>query len=903
MRDPWIKSLTCILVGGLIGNFAPTNWWWLYIGLILWLALGIYLWFPLKLGEEKKGLFLILCGALSIGLIFGLAGREAIPQPLELKQTQIVGELQDWFLTDKGAVGQLKILEPPRGGISHQILLGDNLEKNLGKNLGKNLERGIGKGLEESLVGNKYRLRIYFDKEGNLPQGWDLIRPGDIIEFNGKIEHPKAPGTKGQFDYPRYYAVRGLSGVLTGQGEVKILATGEPSLTWQLRNQMRDLLAGAPPELGGLLEGILFGDTGRVPQEELEPYRITGVYHIFSASGSNVAFLFALCWLVLGIFPPSLRVVVICGILILYAFLCGGNPPILRATIMGIFVLLGRLGKGRTSSLRGLLIAGVGLFLWQPLILGDVGFQLSFLATWGIIQLGTPLAKEFPFKNWPKVIREALSMTLAAQLAILPLMIITFNRVSLIGLLANLLVLFLIGAIFELGVLALFFLWLPILALPLLEVSLRLLDFVSQGLFYLAQVPLADVWVVNPGLPFWLFWYGGMGILLIGKEKVAFVCKVWLGHCQRILEHFWKGPFIQRLKRSSKSVLENFLRNSLKDSRRDVLEDLGRKLREICKYFFSKLFPSLNSFLKRLGIQGYRLLVFLLLLLLLWSPWSVPSVLEVTLIDVGQGDCILIETPGGKRLMVDTGPKTDSFDAGERIIVPYLLEQGINSLDALFLTHPHGDHVGGAGAILRTIPVGWIGIPEDGQDWLEGEGWTSTGDGWGIGGLEGELIVLLQKQTVERLKAGDRILLDSGIVIDVIGPTRVLTGTKSDENNNSLILLLKNKDGQRVLLTGDMEDEQMVELARSGQDFDADLFKVPHHGSRFSMAMEMLEQIHPKAVMIPVGKNTFGHPSSQVLSYWEERGVPIYRTDEDGTIVFRFDRGRMEVRMGRGDID
>lgn len=469
MRDPWIKPLTCILVGGLMGNFAPIGWWWLYIGLFFWLALGIYLWFPLRLREEKKGQFLLLCGALSIGFIFGLAGREALPQPLELKQTQIVGELQDWFLTDNGAVGQLEILEPPRGGISDQFLLGDNLEKNQGRSLGII----SGKGLEESLVGNKYRLRIYFDKEGNLPQGWDLIRPGDIIEFAGKIEHPKAPGTKGQFDYPRYYAVRGLSGVLTAQGEVKILATGEPSLTWQLRNQMREHLAGAPPELGGLLEGILFGDTGRVPQEELEPYRITGVYHIFSASGSNVAFLFALCWLVLRVFPPALRVVVICGILILYACLCGGNPPILRATIMGIFVLLGRLGKGRTSSLRGLLIAGVGLFLWQPLILGDVGFQLSFLATWGIIQLSTPLAKQFPFKSWPKIIRNALAMTLAAQLAILPLMIITFNRVSLVGLLANLLVLFLIGTIFELGILALFFLWLPIVALPLLEVSLR----------------------------------------------------------------------------------------------------------------------------------------------------------------------------------------------------------------------------------------------------------------------------------------------------------------------------------------------------------------------------------------------------------------------------------------------
>lgn len=868
MRDPWSKPLTCILVGGVWGNFTPAEWWWVYLGVFFWVGLGIFIWLPQKAGVERKGQFLILCGALSIGFIFGLAGKEALPEPLEIKQAQVVGELQDWFITDNGALGQLEVLEPLRGGSSDQSFLG------------------------ESLVANKYRLRIYYDKDGELPQGWDLVRPGDVIEFTGKIEHPKAPGTQGQFDYPRYYAVRGFSGVLTAQGEVRILDTGNPPFTWQLRDQIRDLLTGAPPELGGLLEGILFGDTGRVPQEELEPYRITGVYHIFSASGSNVAFLLALCWMILLWAPPTWRVLLTCGVLILYAFLCGGNPPILRATIMGIFVLLGRLGKGRSHSLRGLLVAGVGLFLWQPLILGDVGFQLSFMAAWGIIQLSAPLAKLSGFRRWPKVIREALVMTLGAQIAILPLMITTFHRVSIIGLLANLLVLFIIGAIFELGILALFFIWLPIIALPLLEVSLRLLNIVSEGLFYLAQVPLADVWVVNPGVPFWLFWYGGIGVLLLGKEKVAFVCKVWLGHLQRRFEHFIETPYIRKYR----SFLKDSLKNYLSDSQRDLLSNF---LSSVSSSLLGKALPFLRNLLKKYGIQGYRLLSLLLLLLLLWSPWHSPPVLEVTLIDVGQGDCILIQTPQGKRILVDTGPKADRFDAGERIIVPYLLEQGINRLDALFLTHPHGDHAGGAAAILKTIPVGWVGIPEDGQDWLEGEGWTTTGDGWGIGGLDGELIVLLKKVPVEKLKVGDRLTLDSGIAVTVIAPTRVLTGTKSDENNNSLILSIENNDGQRILLTGDMEEEQMVEIARSGQGFDADLFKVPHHGSRFSMATEMLDQIHPKAVMIPVGKNSFGHPSSQVLSYWEERGVPIYRSDEDGTVVFRFDRGRMEVRTGR----
>ncbi|WP_019851246.1 DNA internalization-related competence protein ComEC/Rec2 [Desulfitobacterium sp. PCE1] len=856
MRDPWIKKLTASLIGGLIGVYTPEPMWWMVLGIFLWVLLRIVFWRPRDFfGPELWPEILILCASILVGFGFGQTGKFELAPPLTLSPVQVVGELKDWSLHEEGAAGLFEVLEP----VTVQ---------------------------ESALAQKSYSLRVYFDSEGNLPEGWDLVRPGDTLEFTAKIEQPKPPGTQGQFDYPLYNAVRGLSGWITAQGEADILRPGNPGLSWRVRNHVQELLALYPQDQTGLLEGIVFGDTSRIPEEALESYRITGVYHVFSASGSNVAFLLLLCWNFMFFLPRSLRVGITIAVLAFYALLCGGNPPILRATIMSVFVLLGRLGKGRetgrANGYRGLLIAAFLLFIWQPLILKDIGFQLSFMATWGILVLSNKLEKGQWVKGWPKSVRSAFSMTCAAQIATLPLMISVFHRLSLIGILANLLVLFVLGSIFELGILAVFLSFIPQIALPLFQVSLWLLNGVSEFLIQLARLPWADVWVVNPGTLFWVCWYGWLLVLLVGKAKIGFILRVQLG---------------------------NLYRDSLPWVARGLIfiRPLVVAMQKVMPPGLVRVFVAFRERAQfaRLGIKGERILAVLLLLLFLWSPWNAPDVLQVTFIDVGQGDCILIETPGETRIMVDTGPKTGTFDAGEQVIVPYLLQRGIKRLDALILTHPHADHVGGAGAIFETIPVGWVGIPEDGLEWLSYESFEEDGagdnlrNGWGEGGLDWDLIRMLEKMTIKRLSRGDKMALDSNITLTVIAPGKVLRGTKSDENNNSLVLHLENSAGQSVLLTGDMEEEQMEEICRSGQNFEADLLKIPHHGSRYSLMTEMLDRINPRAVVIPVGKNSFGHPSPQVLEYWGERQVPVYRTDEDGTIQIRFDEISMEFITGR----
>lgn len=838
MRDLWTRRIAFLLIGGLIGVNTPEPARLVVLGIFLLFGVRIWLWRPRDFfGPSFHPEILVLTVGILVGILYGFTGSKSLEPPLVLNQVEVVGELTEWTVNDDGATGNFNFRE------------------------------------------RKYRLKVYPNSEGDLLEGWQMIQPGDTLRFTAKLEHPKPPGTRGQFDLPLYYAVRGLSGSLTAQGDAEIVSPGEPSWSWVVRNHVRELLEGIPSSQTGVLEGILFGDTSRIPEADLERYRITGVYHVFSASGSNVAFLLVLCWGVLKFLPTPLRAGVSILVLIFYAVLCGGNPPILRATVMGIFVVLGRLGSGRRNSLRGLIIAALFLFIWRPLNLKDTGFQLSFMATWGIIVLSPRFAGIRRIRCLPQMLQSALVMTCAAQLATLPLLIQAFHRLSLIGFAANLAVLFIIGSIFEIGIIGVLLSFLPGVALPVFQVSLWLLSATSEALFQLARIPWADAWVINPGALFWVCWYGGILVFLVGKERVLFTLWVWASNFRR-----WIDPVVVRLRGAFREILPKEIRLCLRSAKLNAL--------------------SLVRWGKKVGIRGERAFLVVFVLLLLWSPWNTPRVLEVTFIDVGQGDSILIETPKGTRILVDTGPKSERFDAGERILVPYLLQNGIKHLDALILTHAHADHVGGAAAVLKTIPVDWVGVPEDGRDWLNGEKVEderdSTGSGWGEeSGLDRDLVNQLTHKKIEKMTAGDRLTLDSDIQLSVLAPGELLTGTHSDENNNSLVLRLENQAGQSVLLTADMEEEEMEEILRTGQDFSTGLFKVPHHGSRFSLDIDWLDQIDPQAVVIPVGKNTFGHPNSGVLQYWEDRRVPIYRTDEDGTIRVRIDKERMEIIPGR----
>ena len=828
MRDFWTRRVVAFLIGGVGGTYLSISVGLWVLGILSLLFVRIWFWRPKDFwGRVFRPEALLIAAGVVVGFIYGMTAQHEWPKPLSLNYIQLSGQLLDWSESSDKAFGLFRVED----GTGDQDVL-------------------------TVLRGQKYRLTVFPAKNGQFPAGWLQVQPGDSINFAAKLEQPKALGTPGGFDLQLYNEIRGLQGSLIAQGEVTIAVQGSPPLDWLIRKQVREVLSVWDRNDTGVLEGIIFGDSSGIPPDLQERYRVTGVLHIFAASGSNVAFLMGLLWLLTTFLPLGLRIGICTTGLLGYAMLCGGNAPILRATILGIAVLIGRLGRGRVPVLRWLMLAAAGLFVHNPLVLKDLGFQLSFAATWGIIVLGPRIQAWRLLKESPRLLSFAIASTLAAQIATLPLLIIAFHRLSLVGLIANLVILFIIGSIFELGLIAVMLSFIPALAIPLFQVCLWLLQITNAVLAQLALLPWAEVFVLRPGLGFWFCWYGGISIWVVGRDRTSFIVKV---HLRR----FWRWVLFNRYHHFYPAAI-----NQLLDSYREEFGDYSADYWPLSKKQMSWFMIAL-------------------LALLLWSPWTVSRALEVTFLDVGQGDSIIIQTPERHTILLDAGPRSERYDTGEKIIIPYLLHNGVKSLDAVIITHEHLDHVGGAQAVLRDIPVDWVGVPAVG-DRLTNPEWRK------------ELITdsLASSDRLRMLRSGDRIILDSGVSLEVLAPTKVLSGTHSDPNNNSLVFKLNYLENS-ILLTGDMEREEMEEIAKTGVNYESDFFKQPHHGSAFSLVEPWLDAIHPQTVIISVGKNSFEHPSPQILQYWANRQVPVYRTDQAGTIKLRFDDQGVELITGR----
>ena len=901
MREVWVRRVSAFLAGGVAGVFAPNGIEIWLVGILGLLGVRLLVWQPPDFfGRLWRPEIIILGATVLVGYLYGLTGDLRLADPIRIEGVEVRGTLLDWQVSEGQGSGVFEIYAWSGGKV---------------------VNGGQEEAMPDDFAGQKYRLAVYPGADGALPVDWQQVVPGDALTFRANLERAPGAGTPGGFDRRIYDNVRGLSGTLTAKGNMTVLEMGTPSWVWRVRQHVSQYLATWSSEETGVLEGILFGDSSRIPPEIEENYRVTGVLHVFAASGSNVAFVAALFWGLFRFLPRTFRVTGTSLALLFYAALCGGNAPIIRATVLGVAALLGSLGQGRFSALRWLLFAAGGLFIINPLILKDIGFQLSFAATWGIIVLAPRLAALPIMSKVPAGLRQVMAVTWSAQLLTLPLLIDAFHRISLIGLVVNLFILFLLGTVLELGLVAVLLSFSVTLSAPLFQVCFWLLAWTNQILAYLATLPWADVWVLRPGWGFWLLWYGGIALYLVGLEKVLYMVKVQgLVWERKLAARLHRDQGCKRPERperlggsggSAGATSAERFKEPAGDERfkepegaERFKEPAGAKMpeepagaerfREPARAEKSER-PRGSAVSSKMDGAGYRpwrteQIVkwggILLIGLWLWAPWQGQGELEVTFIDVGQGDAILIRTPEEQTILIDAGPKTDNYDAGERIVIPYLLEMGVKELDALLVTHEHQDHIGGVGSILENIPTGWVGVPQV-DERLTALEWRNT-----LSGYE------QQAGQVQTLAVGDRVELDSQAWLEVLAPNEVLVGTHSDANNNSLVLKL-HYAGQTVLLTGDMEAEEMKSMESAGADWEADFYKVPHHGSRYSLEKDLLDTMEPKAVFISVGKNSFGHPAEEIVDYWEQRRVPIYRTDLDGTIRLILDEDGAEIITGR----
>lgn len=256
-----------------------------------------------------------------------------------------------------------------------------------------------------------------------------------------------------------------------------------------------------------------------------------------------------------------------------------------------------------------------------------------------------------------------------------------------------------------------------------------------------------------------------------------------------------------------------------------------------------------------------------------WPISSRTDALRFTFIDVGQGDSILVDFPGGQHMLIDGGGNyDDSFDFGEKVLSPYLLRRGVTRIDYVVISHAHPDHINGLRSIVSNFDVGevWEGInPLD--DPYSSRFRQSVADGL----------------VVKQVTRGDRIDHD-GVVVEVLHPAT--TVRRPVVLNNDSVVLRFTYAGNAALLPGDIEKETEADLVASHQPLSAILLKSPHHGSRTSSTTEFLAAVHPQVVVVCVGsRNRWGLPHSEVLAACRSAGAQVLRTDLSGAIAIEID--------------
>ena len=259
--------------------------------------------------------------------------------------------------------------------------------------------------------------------------------------------------------------------------------------------------------------------------------------------------------------------------------------------------------------------------------------------------------------------------------------------------------------------------------------------------------------------------------------------------------------------------------------------------------------------------------------------WPIPALvgrggaMELVFLDVGQGDAVVVRTPGGRWILIDTGPRSLTYDSGARIVVPYLRRRGAARLEALVLTHPDLDHIGGANAVLSELTVLRVLDP-------------------GVAAARTAYVAALER-AVERgatwfaARAGDRVSAD-GVTLEVLHPGGAAAGAASDEANDQSVVMLLRYGEFTALLPGDAPASVEEALLAAGQIPPLDLLKAGHHGSRTSTSWELVEFTQPELSVVSAGaRNRYGHPHPVVLDRLERAGSGIARTDLQGVVLVR----------------
>lgn len=650
------------------------------------------------------------------------------------------------------------------------------------------------------IVRNNKKILINIKMSQDIPS----IKYGDSLYIEGEFKQPEEARNYKGYNYKQYLKTKKIIGTVELE-KVKILKSSNGSFIHNIQKYIRDTINGTlTDEEGNLLLAILLGDKDKLSEDIQESFKTSNLSHMLAVSGAHVSYIIlGLTYVLQNSIIGKKNGKIVC-IIFLLAFMAITNftPSVTRACIMAILTLLSSIIYRKSDVYTNISVAALITLIFNPYSLLDLGFQLSYGGTIGIIIFIKRIQEKKSNSKVINYIKQMALVSIYANIIIIPIMMYHFNTVSFTFIISNIMASPILVIIVITGFL---FIITSITAKPLTRLIAIFIKPILSILIKISQIcsklPFSNILVVTPYMFNVISYYAI--ILYCIKSKKNNKCKIIIG-------------------------------------------------------------------------------LLIVLILINFIIYIFPQKLRIFFIDVGQGDSTLIITPDKKTVLIDGGG-SDSFDVGEKVLLPYLLDRRILKIDYVLISHFDTDHCGGILTIMEKVKVKNIIISEQAEHSENYERFK-------------KLMIHKRIRLIE-VKKGDKIKIGRYSEFKILFPTSRLL-SENPLNNNSIVAQF-NYNNFKMLFTGDIEKlaEQQI-LKTEKAEIRADILKVAHHGSKTSSIPEFIKAVRPKIALIGVGKNnTFGHPNQQTIKNLENIKCRIYRTDLQGEIIIKIDqKGRMNVK-------
>lgn len=662
---------------------------------------------------------------------------------------------------------------------------------------------------------------------------------GDKILIKGEFAEPSESRNYGGFNYKEYLKSIKVHGTIKADS-IEVLAKNSNNSIFTFANNINlkikeNISKLIPEKYGAIFTGLILGDTSKVEEEVNDNFKIANISHVLAISGMHITYIVMGIELLLkrGIGKRKTRIITII-VLVIYMFITGFSPSVVRASLMGIIMLISKLIHRKNDIWTSISLSLLILLIYNPFLILNVGLQLSYLGTIGIVCFNKNsynFLRKLKIRNrkikyrinrkfilFIDKIKEILSVTLSAQIVILPILLFNFNILGIYFFISNILVSVIIGPIIIVGFVCILISFISIEIAKILSIFMSVGIQILISISEISHLPFSKIYIPTPKVWQIVIYY--ICVIVINRIYIAFNLK---------------NP--------------------------DFTSIRIRNLVALLKFKFRQ---NRNKVLK-------VLIVFVSLVFILNT---IPEKLKIHFVDVGQGDCTFITTPQNKTILIDGGGSmSEEYDVGKSTLLPYILDRGYTKLDYVFISHFDQDHVGGILSILEELRVGQVYISKQEQDSENYQKFLK--------------IVKNKKIQVKVLKQGDCLKIENNLYFDILWPIEEQI-QENVLNNNAMVMKLRYGKFS-MLFTGDIEDVAEKKILdfyeEKGEDIlKSDVLKVAHHGSKTSTTQSFFEKVNPKICLIGVGKNNmFGHPTAEVLE--RINGTKIYRTDENGEII------------------